>query len=152
MGKGVSFPSFDGTNIRVGIVTARWNSDLTHSLRDGVVASLTECGVAEGDITHIDVAGSFEVLGGAKYLIDRADVDVIVCVGVLINGSTDHYQYIAQGVSNGIAMLNTSQSIPVLFGVLTCQTEQQAIDRSTGDNNHGKEWGKTAVEMALLRK
>lgn len=148
----ITFGDLDGSAVRVGIVTARWNSELTHALRDGVVAGLTECAVQSENIVHIDVAGAFEILAGAKYLIDRGDVDVIVCTGVLINGSTDHYHYIASAVSSGIAELNVSQSVPVLFGVLTCQTEAQAVERSTGEGNHGIAWGKTAVEMALLRK
>jgi 6,7-dimethyl-8-ribityllumazine synthase len=148
----ISFGTLDGRNIRVGIVTARWNSELTHALRDGIVDGLTDCAVPSNNIVHIDVAGAFELLAGARYLIDRGEVDVIVCVGVLINGSTDHYHYIASAVSTGIAELNIIQSVPVLFGVLTCQTEEQARERSIGPANHGVAWGKTAVEMALLRK
>jgi 6,7-dimethyl-8-ribityllumazine synthase len=148
----ITFEDLDGSALRVGIVTARWNSELTHALRDGVVAGLASAHVPVDQMVHIDVPGAFELLGGARYLIDRGDVDVIICVGVLINGSTDHYQYIASAVSAGIADLNVMQSVPVLFGVLTCQTEAQARERSIGDQNHGVAWGSTAVEMALLRK
>lgn len=147
----ITFGELDGRMVRVGIVTARWNSELTHALRDGIVLGLRECAVLDEHIVHIDVTGAFELLAGARYLIDRGEVDVIVSVGVLINGSTDHYQYIASAVSTGIAELNITQSVPVLFGVLTCQTEAQARERSLGPANHGIAWGKSAVEMALLR-
>lgn len=152
MSKGITFLDLDGSQVRVGIVTARWNSELTYALREGVREGLAACQVDTANIHEIEVPGSYEVLAGARHMIDSGAVDVLVCIGVLINGETDHYHYIAQAVSSGIAELNVSQHIPVLFGVLTCQTEDQARARSIGDGNHGVAWGKSAVEMALLRK
>jgi 6,7-dimethyl-8-ribityllumazine synthase len=77
-------------------------------------------------------------------------VDVIICLGCLVKGETMHFEYIAQGVSQGIARLNSTGNVPVIFGVLTCLTEQQALDRSVGPKNEGYGWGMAAVEMGLL--
>lgn len=150
--KGVTFSNLVGRGLRVGIVTARWNSEFTYSLRDGVLQGVRTCQVQDEDIVSIDVPGAYEVLARARYLIHEHKINVVVCIGVLIKGETDHYEYIAHGVSAGIAQLNISQAIPVIFGVLTCQTEEQARERSIGEKNHGVDWGKTAVEMAILFK
>jgi 6,7-dimethyl-8-ribityllumazine synthase len=146
------FPELDGSTVRVGIVTARWNPEYTEPLRDGAIAELTQSGVLSEHIEQIDVAGAYEVLAGARYLMDEKNVDVVICIGVLVKGETDHYEYISLGVTNGIANLNAMGSVPVVFGLLTCQTSEQARERSTGSKNHGPEWAKTAIEIALLRK
>ncbi len=150
-GKGITFAELDGSSLRIGIVTARWNSELSHSLRDAAIQGLKECAVIGENIVSIDVPGSYELVAGAKYLIDEKQVDAVICIGVLVKGQTDHYEYIAQAVTQGIAHLNAAGTVPVMFGVLTCRNEEDARDRATGEGNHGAAWGKSAVEMALLR-
>ena len=100
----------------------------------------------------LEVPGSYELVFGAKHLIDSASVHAVVCLGTLIKGETMHFEYIADAVTQGIMRLNVESGVPVIFGVLTCLTEAQARARAIGDNNHGVAWGKTAVEMALLKK
>lgn len=87
----------------------------------------------------------------AKLLAASGTVDAIICAGVLIKGDTMHFEYICDAVSKGIMNVGINTNVPVVFGVLTCLDEKQVIKRSTGDSNHGYDWGKTAVEMALLR-
>lgn len=152
MSKGVTFKNSDGSNLRIGIVKAMWNHELTDSLFDGCKKAILETGVKEENIVALDVPGSYEVVLGAKHLIDTARVDAVVCLGTLIKGETMHFEYIADAVTSGIMRLNLDTGVPVIFGVLTCLTEEQARVRAIGGNNHGVPWGKTAVEMALLKK
>lgn len=141
-----------GTSLRVGIVRAKWNDEYTSSLYRGCVKALKERGVTQKNIVAIDVPGSYEVVYGAKHLIDSAQVDAVICLGVLIKGETMHFEYISEAVAHGIMELNVDDGVPVVFGVLTCLTEEQAKVRSIGKHNHGIGWGATAVEMGLLRK
>ncbi|MCB9798283.1 6,7-dimethyl-8-ribityllumazine synthase [Candidatus Nomurabacteria bacterium] len=150
--KGVSFEDFDGASLKVGIVAARWNDEITLSLVEGCKDALRECGVLEENITGLFVPGSFELPMGAKHLLEATDVDVVIAVGCLIKGETMHFEYICDAVSHGLMKLNLDSGKPVIFGVLTCLTEEQAKSRSQGENNHGIGWGKTAVEMGLMWK
>ncbi|PIR74745.1 MAG: 6,7-dimethyl-8-ribityllumazine synthase [Candidatus Magasanikbacteria bacterium CG10_big_fil_rev_8_21_14_0_10_47_10] len=148
--KGITFEKMDGSALKVGIVVARWNSVLTYSLRDGAIQGLKDSGVLDDNIVVLEVPGSYEVVFGAKHLIETKKVDAVICLGVLVKGETMHFEYISDAVTQGIMDLNTTTGIPVIYGVLNCLTEQQAEARATGDNNHGYWWGKSAVEMALL--
>jgi len=150
--KGITFKQLDGKNLKIGVVVARWNSDITYALRDACVQALHDAGVNEEDIHLQEVPGSYEVVYGAKHLIEKENVDAVVAIGVLIKGETMHFEYIADAVSQGLMKLNTDSDVPVIFGVLTCLTDQQAVDRSTGENNHGYAWGQSAVEMARIKK
>lgn len=152
MAKGIAFKDLDGSSLRVGLVVGRWNEEFTSSLRDSAMQGLKDSGVTEDNILVQDVPGSFEVVRGAKALIDSDRVDVVICLGVLIKGETMHFEYISEAVSHGIMNMNIHTDVPVIFGILTCLTEEQARARSTGENNHGYMWGKTAVEMGLLAK
>jgi 6,7-dimethyl-8-ribityllumazine synthase len=152
MSKGVTFPHSDGSQLKIGIVQARWNRELTDSLFDGCKKAIRESGVKEENIVHLEVPGSYETVFGAKHLIQTAQVDAVVCLGVLVKGETMHFEYIAEAVTHGIMRLNLETKVPVIFGILTCLSEDQARARSFGENNHGIGWGKTAVEMALLKK
>ncbi|PIR76823.1 MAG: 6,7-dimethyl-8-ribityllumazine synthase [Candidatus Magasanikbacteria bacterium CG10_big_fil_rev_8_21_14_0_10_42_10] len=150
--KSVSFENVDGSGLIIGVVVARWNSDVTAPLRDACVKALQDAGVAESDIIVQSVPGAYEVVSGSKHLIDQHKVDAVVAIGCLIKGETMHFEYIADAVSHGIMTLNTASTVPVIFGVLTCLTEEQATSRSTGEHNHGYAWGQSAVEMASLKK
>lgn len=137
--------------MRIGIVKARWNTDHINNLMVGIKKSLKDCNVDDDNIFETSVPGSFELPIAARFLALSGTVDVIICVGVLIKGETMHFEYISDAVSKGIMNIGIQTSTPVIFGVLTCLNVKQVISRSTGDNNHGYSWGKTAVEMALLR-
>jgi 6,7-dimethyl-8-ribityllumazine synthase len=150
MSKGITFDTKNGSGLKIGIVVARWNSEITFALRDGCVQALTDAGVERGDIVIREVPGSYEVVYGAKLLIEQG-ADAVVTIGCLIKGETMHFEYICEAVTQGIMRLNVEKSTPVIFGVLACLSEEQAIARSTGENNHGYGWGQSAVEMALLK-
>jgi 6,7-dimethyl-8-ribityllumazine synthase len=147
----VAFPELDGAEVRVGIIKARWHEDLTDSLVDGVKESLAKCGVKSDNIIVSEVPGSFELPLAARYMALSGSVDVVVPIGLLIKGDTYHFEVIADTVTSSLMSIGMSTGVPVIFGVLTVNTEEQAKDRSVGSNNHGLQWGMAAVEMALLR-
>ena len=113
--------------------------------------ALTECKVEEDNIFETEVPGSFELPLAARFLAMSGTVDAIICTGVLIKGDTMHFEYIADTVAKGIMNVGIQTSTPIIFGVLTCLDEEQVKKRSSGNSNHGVDWGKTAVEMALLK-
>jgi 6,7-dimethyl-8-ribityllumazine synthase len=123
-----------------------------NSLVQGIREALTTCQVSEENIFETSVPGCFELPLAARFLALSGTVDAIVTTGVLIKGETMHFEYIADAVSKGIMNVGIQTNVPVIFGVLTCLNEEQVKARATvGKNNHGVDWGKTAVEMALLR-
>lgn len=151
MPKGIRFADLNGSGLRIGIVVARWNSELTYSLRDGAIRGLKESGVSDKNISVQEVPGSYEVVFGAKHFIESGARDAVICIGVLIKGETFHFEYISDAVTQGIMHLNMQTTVPVVYGILNCLNYEQAAARSIGDNNHGYMWGKTAVEMGLMK-
>ena len=137
--------------MRIGIIRTRWNNEDVSNLVSGVREGLAKCKVNEKSIFETSVPGSFELPLAARYLALSGTVDAIVCVGVLIKGDTMHFEFIADAVAKGLMNTQIQTSTPIVFGVLTCNNAEQVKARSTGDNNHGVDWGMTAVEMALLR-
>lgn len=148
--KGITFEKAEGKGIKIGIVVARWNSEYTYSLRDACKDALLDADVAANDIEILEVPGSYEVVYGAKHLVEKG-MDAVVAIGCLIKGETMHFEYIAEAVTQGIMHLNTHTDTPVIFGVLACMTEEQAKVRSIGEHNHGYGWGQSAIEMAMLK-
>lgn len=147
----VSFAdNLDGTGLRVGIIKTRWNKLHVDNLVYGAKESLKECNVTE--IFETEVPGSYELPLAARLLALSGTVDAIITAGVLIKGETMHFEYICEAVSSGLMSVGLQTATPVVFGVLTCLNEEQVIARSCGESNHGNDWGKTAVEMALLRR
>ena len=147
----IAFGELDGTNARIGIIKTRWNQEIISGLRDGIVKTLGECGVQESNIFETEVPGSFELPMAARFLALSQTVDAVICVGCLVKGDTMHFEYISQATASGIMNVQLQTSVPCVFGVLTCNTEEQAKSRSSGTNNHGPGWAKTAVEMAQVR-
>ena len=137
--------------MKIGIIRTRWNEEHVTNLVDACKKSLKECKVDEDSIFETSVPGAFELPYAARLLALSGTVDAIVCCGVLIKGDTMHFEFIADAVAKGLMNVGISTSTPVVLGVLTCMNEDQVKARSSGDNNHGADWGKTAVEMALLR-
>eukprot|EP01041_Mallomonas_annulata_P006681 gene6681-13536_t len=143
--------SLNGSDVRVGIIMARWNEDIIKNLYKGVNESLIECGVKQSNIFTTYVPGSFELPITARFLAMSKRVDVIICMGCLIKGETMHFEFIAQAVANGVMQVSLETYVPCIFGVLTVLNTEQAIARSIGSENLGIGWGKSAVEMGLAR-
>ena len=139
--------------MRFGVVVADWNKDVTWSLLEGTLKTLKEHGATDHNIIVSHVPGSFELTLGAQFLAEYEDLDAIICLGCVIQGETPHFTYICQGVTQGINQLNLEYNIPFIFGVLTTNTLQQAIDRAGGKlGNKGDEAAVTAIKMASLQR
>jgi len=152
-GSSGAMPELDGRGLRIGIVSARFNDHIVTALRDGALRGLERHGVADDDIVEHWVPGAFEVPLAAKVLAQSGTVDAVICLGTVIRGDTPHFEYVCEAATHGILDAQMSTGVPVMFGVLTLNTEQQAIDRSgLGIDNKGDEAAVGAVEMALLIK
>ena len=140
-----------GQGIRVGIVVARFNEFITSRLLEGAVHSFGRHGVNDGDVTIAWVPGSFEIGLIAKKMAESGNYDVIVALGCIIRGATSHYDYVASQTASGVAQAAMQTGVPVIFGVLTVDTQQQALDRIGGKEGHkGEEAADTAIETARL--
>lgn len=141
----------DASGMKFGIAVSEWNDKITYALRDGAVKTLLKHGVSENDIFVVTVPGSFELTLGAQLLAQK-NLDAVICLGCVIQGETPHFDYICQGVSYGITQLNLKYNLPVIFGVLTTNTLQQAEDRAGGKHgNKGDEAAVTAIKMIQLK-
>lgn len=152
-GSSSAMPDLDGSGLRIAIIGARFNDHIVTKLRDGALRGLERLGVADNDIMESWVPGAFELPLAAKVLAQTGKVDAIICLGTVIKGDTPHFDYVCGEAARGIQDAQLATGIPVMFGVLTVNTEQQAIDRSgPGIDNKGDEAAVGAVEMALLVK
>ena len=150
-GSSNAVPDLDGTGMRIGIVAARFNDHIVTALRDGARRGLARVGVTDADVVEIWVPGAFELPLAAKALADAGRVDAIICLGTVIRGDTPHFDYVCGEAARGIQDAQMQTGVPVMFGVLTVNTEQQAIDRSgPGTDNKGDEAALGAVEMAAI--
>ena len=146
-----SIPNAEG--LQFGIVVSEWNSDITENLFKGAQETLIANGVREEDIFRMNVPGSFELTYGASLLADTTNLDAIITLGSVIQGETKHFDFICQAVSNGITQLNIKLNIPIIIGILTDNTSQQAKDRSGGKHgNKGIECAIAAIKMASLNQ
>ncbi|KAF2222371.1 6,7-dimethyl-8-ribityllumazine synthase [Elsinoe ampelina] len=188
---------YDGSELRIGIVHARWNAQIIDALLDGTKKSLSAAGVKSENIVLQSVPGSYElpyavqriyassqtqasasgsgILTSATDLLSQSTTDLsktteqskqsgarhpfdaIIAIGVLIKGSTMHFEYIADAVSHGLMKVQLEKEVPVIFGLLTLLTEEQGLERAGIDkagkgHNHGEDWGSAAVELAIKRK
>lgn len=145
--------SLDGSGLRVCIVIARWNGFVTQKLLAGALSTLRERGLAESDITTAWVPGAFEVPTAAAWAARSGNFDAVVCIGAVIRGETPHFEYVAGGAATGIAEVAVTTGVPVIFGVLTVENTEQAMERAGGKEGHkGEEAAAAAIEMANLRK
>ncbi len=143
----------NGEGVKFGIIVSRFNSFITERLLEGALDCLKRHGTKEEDIEVYYVPGSFEIPLTAKLLTKKKKYDAIICLGAIIRGSTPHFDYVASEVSKGIATVSLESETPVIFGVLTTDTIEQAIERAgTKAGNKGWEAGLTAIEMANLKK
>lgn len=138
-------------DMKVGIVAARFNEFITSKLLSGAVDGLVRHGVKEDDITTAWVPGAFEIPLIAGKMAKSGKYDAIICVGAVIRGATSHYDYVCNEVSKGIAQVSLQSDVPVLFGVVTTDTIEQAIERAgTKAGNKGYDCALSAVEMVNL--
>ena len=140
----------DGRGVRVGLVCGRFNDHITNRLLEGAENALAVHGVAEADVTMVWVPGAFEVPLAAKALIVDVHVDAVVCLGAVIRGETSHYDFVAGECARGIQDVQLSTGVPVIFGVLTTENLDQALARSSDEDNKGEESVRTALEMVSL--
>ncbi len=139
----------DASNMSFGIVVAEWNPEITGALLEGAVRTLKTHGALPENIHVKTVPGSFELIYGAHMMTLKGDYDAIIILGSVIRGETPHFDYICQGVTYGIARLNATSEIPVIYGLLTTNDLQQAKDRSGGKlGNKGDECAIDAIKMA----
>ena len=140
-----------GQGLRVGIVAARFNEFITKELLSGAVGTLRRHGVADEAIDVARVPGSLELAVIAKRLAISGQYDVILCLGTVIRGATAHWEYVAAQSAAGIARAALDTDVPVIFGVITTDTVEQAMDRAgIKDGNKGSEAAVAAIEMATL--
>ena len=143
----------DGADLAVCVLAARWNEHVTSKLLTGAIAGLKDCGVPDEAITVAWVPGAFELPTAASWAAQSGDYDAVICLGAVIRGETAHFEYVAGGAATGIARVALDTGVPVIFGVLTVDTLEQALERCGGKHGHkGDEAARTAVEMANLRK
>ncbi len=142
---------FDGKGKKIAVVVAKFNDFVTSKLLEGALKALKEHGVDEKEITVALVPGSFELPFVAQRLAASKQCNAVICLGALIRGETAHFDTIAQAASNGIEQASRETGIPVIFGVLTCDSVDQAMERVGGKVGHkGEEAALAALEMANL--
>ncbi len=143
----------DASDFKVGIVVAEWNPQITNALCDGACRTLVKHGVSEENIAISYVPGTFELTLGAQLMAENNAFDAIIVLGCVIQGETRHFDFICQGVTYGITELNIKYNMPFIFGVLTTDNQQQALDRAGGRHgNKGDEAGYTALKMIDLQQ
>ena len=139
----------DASNMCFGIVVSEWNIEITGALLDGCVSTLEKHGAIPENIHVKTVPGSFELIYGAHQMTLNDGFDAVIILGCVIRGETPHFDYICEGVTAGIARLNATSQTPIVYGLLTCNDEQQAKDRSGGRlGNKGDECAVVAIKMA----
>lgn len=144
---------YNGAGLRIAVLVSRFNETVTQSLRAGANAMLLKLGVQEADLTFVDVPGAFELPATAARIVAQGKYDAVICIGAVIRGATPHFDQVVSATTAGIARLSVEANIPVIFGVLTTDNVEQAMDRAgLKAGNKGAEAAMTAVEMARLYK
>jgi 6,7-dimethyl-8-ribityllumazine synthase len=142
----------NASNFRFGIVVSEWNPEITENLFKGAFDTLIEHGTIPENIIRWDVPGSFELIFGCKRMLETQEVDAIIAIGNIIQGETKHFDFICDGVTQGIKDLNIQFPTPTIFCVLTDYNIQQSVDRSGGKHgNKGVECAIAAIKMATLK-
>lgn len=142
-----SYDRIDGRGMRIAVIRARFNEEVTGGLLDGALSVLREAGVS--DVRVVEVPGSFEIPVMAEILARRGSLDAIVCLGAVIRGATPHFHYISSSCARGLTEVSLKHGLPVAFGVITAENLEQARERSgSGEMNRGREAAAAALEMA----
>lgn len=138
----------DASNMKFGIVVSEWNYNITGALLQGAVATLKKHGVKEENILIKTVPGSFELTFGSNQFISHTDVDAVIALGCVVRGDTPHFDYVCMGTTQGIAQLNAKGDVPVIYGLITTNTMEQAEERAGGRlGNKGDECAICAIKM-----
>ena len=141
----------NASGLKIGIVVSRFNDFITSHLLSGALEALGQHGADEKDIEVVRVPGAFEIPMAAKKLCDAKKYDAVVCLGAVIRGATPHFDYVAGEAARGVAMIAREAGIPVVFGVLTTDNVEQAVERAGGKSgNKGVDAALAAIEMATL--
>ncbi|MFY0651349.1 MAG: 6,7-dimethyl-8-ribityllumazine synthase [Cyclobacteriaceae bacterium] len=136
---------------RFAIVVSEWNEEVTESLYNGAYETLVAHGAKTENIARVDVPGSFELSLGSQKMAQKDDIDAVICIGCVIQGETKHFDFICDAVAQGITNVSLKYDKPVIFGVLTPNTQKQALDRAGGKHgNKGDEAAITAIKMLNL--
>lgn len=143
--------NLDGSGLKIAIVAATFNDFITSKLLEGAKSALSSHGVTDKDVTVASVPGAFEIPLVAKTMAASGHYNAVICLGAVIKGETDHYEHVAAQAARGISSASMSTGVPVIFGVLTTETLEQAMNRAGGKSgNNGYHAGIAAVEMANL--
>ena len=141
----------DASDLRFAIVVSEWNPKITEKLKEGATNTLLKHGAKPENITVAYVPGSFELIYGAKRIVGSIRPHAVIGLGCVIRGETPHFDYVCAGVTRGFSALNADGDVPYIFGLLTTNNQQQAIDRAGGKyGNKGDECAVTAIKMAAL--
>ena len=141
-----------GAGKRFALIISEWNLPITDALRQGARETLLQHGVAADDLVELWVPGSYELASGAQYLLERGGLHGVVCLGSIVRGETPHFDFVCQATAKGIMDVGLKFSVPVIFGVLTDDTMQQARDRSGGRHgNKGVECAVACLKMAAIK-
>jgi 6,7-dimethyl-8-ribityllumazine synthase len=151
MSQNVIQGDFLNSRAKVAIVVTRWNSFITERLKEGAIDTLKRHGISEAAIEVVYCPGAFEIPLTAKTILQERNVDGVICLGAVIRGSTPHFDYVCSAVTSGVAQLNLEFGKPLIFGVLTTDTIEQAIERAgTKAGNKGEEAATAFMEMSSL--
>ncbi len=138
--------------IKIGIVTAEWNKHITGVLLQGAIDTLLNQGIQKDNIICKEIPGSFELPLSAQWLAQKEEIDAVICIGCVIKGDTPHFDYVCLAATNGILEVGLKFNKPVIFGVITTNSEQQALDRAGGIlGNKGSEAAYTALKMLMIK-
>jgi 6,7-dimethyl-8-ribityllumazine synthase len=139
--------------VRIGVITAQWNLEITGALRSGAHAILVEAGIPEENIVHVDVPGAFELPLASKWLLEHGGCDAVIALGSVVRGETPHFDFVCQAATDGILRVGLDTGKPAVFGVLTDDTWNQARDRSGGRHgNKGVDCAEACLRMLALKK
>lgn len=140
-------------HLKFAIVVSQWNAQITGALLNGAYKGLLENGAKEENIELIEVPGSYELISGSDIALRNKELDAVITLGCVIQGETRHFDFICDAVANGIAQVGIKYNKPVIFGVLTTDNQEQALDRAGGKHgNKGEEAAITAIQMGLIHK
>lgn len=146
-----SVPSAEA--MRFGIVVSEWNSKVTGALMQGAVDTLKKNGAKDENVKVLTVPGSFELIYGATQMVKSGKFDAVIAIGCVVRGDTPHFDYICEGTTEGLSLLNKDYEIPVIYGLLTCNNMEQAEMRAGGSlGNKGDECAITAIKMVDYKK
>lgn len=144
-------PELDAAGLRFAVVVSRFNSLITERLLRGAVEALEKSGAAKADIEIVEVPGAFELPLASKKLAIKDEYDALIAIGCVIRGETSHYDYVCSETARGLQLAQMDTGVPIIFCVLTCETQEQAMARAGGKHgNKGFDSGLAAIEMARL--